>query len=78
MSLNPDSALLWVTRLSEVGAPILKKREAVIERLRQVEELNKQAAELRAQADLMAVQLEIHINASGLWTREEVHTAKRS
>ena len=64
----------WVTKLPEVGEPILQEREAIMELMREAEQLEREAIEKRAEADRAAFILEGRIR-HGVWSKAEIDAA---
>lgn len=69
-----SGAMAWVTRLSEVGDPILKEREKIVAMMQEADRIEGLAAEMRGQAYRAALALESKI--LGLWPVEEVAALK--
>ena len=65
----------WVTKLPEVGEPILKEREAVIALTRDAAEFDRLASEKRGEAYLASLALEGRIRGEK-WMDAEIDAAK--
>ena len=64
----------WVTKLPNVGEPILQEREAIIELMWEAEQLEREATEKRAEAYRAALILEGRIR-NGSWSKAEIDAA---
>ena len=70
-----QTVMQWVTKLPEVGEPILKEREAVIALTRDAAEFDRLACEKRGEAYRASLALEGRIRG-GKWTDAEIDAAK--
>ncbi|HHV7523685.1 TPA: stable inheritance protein KleA [Burkholderia orbicola] len=68
--------MAWVDRLPEVGTPILNRRDALATMIREAEQLEQIAAQLRATVRNRSLHLSDAIGAS--WKRDEVERAQQS
>ncbi len=64
----------WVTKLPEVGEPILQEREAIFDLMREAEQLEREAAEKRIEVARAALTLEHRIR-NGIWSKAEIDAA---
>ena len=69
-----DLVMQWVTKLPEVGEPILQERETVIALMWEAEQMERQATEKRAEAYRAALILEGRIR-NGMWSKAEIEAA---
>ena len=70
-----QTVMQWVTKLPEVGEPILKEREAVIALAREAAEFERLASEKRGEAYRASLALESRIRG-GKWMDAEIDAAK--